>query len=295
MAELRVRDLKPEFGAEVTGLEPTVPLDPATLRQLRKLFDERGLLSFPDLKPDARFQTYLAEQLVTDEPIDTDSLFIDELHQVSNVEKVAAVPLGRIMFHSDTMWVEQGCKAISLFGKVVSPGAIPTMFISSAQAWDTLPADLKARVNGKRAVQCADATAQRRTYISDDVMVVDFGSTDMLPLPIAYPHPRTGRTLLYVSPQLTHHIEGMSPEDSEALLDELFDHMYADENVYTFEWKQGDFIIWDNIAMQHARPDLRAEDAPRTLRKTLVPSPMMYMTPPDGAPQIVATYKRFGD
>jgi alpha-ketoglutarate-dependent taurine dioxygenase len=87
----------------------------------------------------------------------------------------------------------------------------------------------------------------------------------------------------------------MSPEDSEALLDELFDHMYADENVYTFEWKQGDFIIWDNIAMQHARPDLRAEDAPRTLRKTLVPSPMMYMTPPDGAPQIVATYKRFGD
>jgi taurine dioxygenase len=295
MAELQVRKLKPEFGVEITGLIPSVPLDPLTVRRLRALFDEHGLLAFSQLKPDARFQTYLAEQLVQDEPIDLDELFVDEFHQVSNVEKVAAVPLGRIMFHSDTMWIEQGCKAISLYGKMVSPGAIPTMFISAGHAWKTLPEDLKKRVEGKTAVQCADATEQRRTHISDDVMVVDFGSRDMLPLPIAYPHPRTGQTLLYVSPQLTHHIEGMSDEDSENLLDALFDHMSAEKNVFTHEWREGDLIVWDNIALQHARPDLRAEDAPRTLRKTLVPSPKMYMTPPEGQPAYAVTYRRVGE
>jgi taurine dioxygenase len=295
MADLQVRNLKPEFGAEVTGLNPVTPLDPATVRQLRALFDDRGLLVFPQLKPDARFQTYLAEQLVQDEPVDLESLFIDELHQVSNVEKVAAVPIGRIMFHCDTMWVVEGCKAISLYGKVVEPGAIPTIFVSSAHAWKTLPDDLKARVKGKFAVHCADATGQRRNHISDDVMVVDFGSRDTLSLPIAYRHPRTGQTLLYVCPQLTHHIDGMSDDESEELLDALFDHMYAEKNIYTHQWRQGDMILWDNIAMQHARPDLREEGAPRTLRKTLVPSPRVYMVPEDGRAPVEVTYRRFGE
>jgi alpha-ketoglutarate-dependent taurine dioxygenase len=125
-------------------------------------------------------------------------------------------------------------------------------------------------------------------------MVVDWGARDRLPLPISYRHPRTGKTLLYVSPQLTHHIEGMSYDDSEALLDALFDHMYAEENVYTYEWREGDLVVWDNIAMQHARPDLRADAAPRTLRKTLVPSPMMYMVPEEGALPFAVSYRRFG-
>ena len=292
MADLQVRNLRPEFGAEIMGLNPVAPLDPVVVSQLRALFKERGLLVFPDLNPDARFQTYLAEQLIKDRPIDPDALHVDELHQVSNVEKIAAVPLGRIMFHSDTMWEEDGCKAISLYGKVVAPGAIPTMFVSVAHAWERLPEDLRARVQGRFASHCADATDQRRTYISDDVMVVDFGSKQQLRLPIAYRHPRTGQTLLYISPQLTHHIEGLEYDESEQLLNALFDHMYAEQNVFTFNWRQGDLLVWDNLTMQHARPDLRADAAPRTLRKTLVPA---YMVEEANTRTFKASYKRVGD
>ncbi|SFG49003.1 Taurine dioxygenase, alpha-ketoglutarate-dependent [Novosphingobium sp. CF614] len=292
MTDLQVRNLRPEFGAEITGLDPVAPLDPAVVRQLRGLFRERGLLVFPNLNPDARFQTYLAEQLVDERTIDPDALHVDELHQVSNVEKIAAVPLGRLMFHSDTMWEEDGCKAISLFGKVVEPGAIPTMFVSIAHAWNTLPEGLRARVQGRFAIHCSDATDQRDTYVSDDVMVVDFGSKQRLRLPIAYPHPRTGQTVLYVSPQLTHHIEGFDHHESEPLLNALFDHMYAEQNVFTYNWRQGDLVVWDNLAIQHARPDLRADAPARTLRKTLVPA---YMVEAATAPTFKATYKRFGD
>jgi len=291
MADLQVRALRPDFGAEVRGLVPAAPLDPPTIRQLRALFQKHGLLLFPDLDPDARFQTYLAEQMIDEAPVDADALHVDEFHQVSNVEKIAVVPLGRLMFHSDTMWEEDGCKAISLYGKHVEPGAIPTMFVSVAHAWETLPADLRARVEGKYAVHCADATDQRRKYISDDVMVVDFGRRDMLRLPIAYRHPRTGQTLLYISPQLTHHIEGLSYDESEELLNALFDHMYDERNVFTYSWRQGDLLVWDNLTLQHARPDLRSDAPARTLRKTLVP---VYMIG-DDAPTVEVRYGRVGD
>jgi alpha-ketoglutarate-dependent taurine dioxygenase len=292
MADLHIRNLKPEFGAEITGLNPVAPLDPATVRQLRALFQERGMLVFPNLNPDARFQTYLAEQLVEERTIDPDALHVDELHQVSNVEKIAAVPLGRLMFHSDTMWEEDGCKAISLFGKVVEPGAIPTMFMSIAHAWNTLPEELRARIQGRFAAHCPDATDQRDTYVSDDVMVVDFGSKQQLRLPIAYRHPRTGQTVLYISPQLTHHIEGLDYRDSELLLNTLFDHMYAEQNVFTYNWRQGDLVVWDNLTIQHARPDLRADAPARTLRKTLVPA---YMVEAATTPAFKVVYKRVGD
>jgi alpha-ketoglutarate-dependent taurine dioxygenase len=292
MADLHVRDLRPEFGAEITGLNPVAPLDPEVVSQLRELFKARGMLVFPGLDPDARFQTYLAEQLVEERPIDLDALHVDELHQVSNVEKVAVVPLGRLMFHSDTMWEEDGCKAISLYGKVVEPGAIPTMYVSVAHAWNTLPDELRAQVEGRFANHCPDATDQRRTYVSDDVLVVDFGSKQQLRLPIAYRHPRTGQTLLYISPQLTHHVEGLDYDESEHLLNALFDHMYAEQNVFTYDWRRGDLVVWDNLTVQHARPDLRADAPARTLRKTLVPA---YMVDAPKQPTFKATYKRVGD
>jgi alpha-ketoglutarate-dependent taurine dioxygenase len=291
MSELHIRELSPQLGAEVSGLDPVVPVDPATLARLRALIDDRGLLVFPGLRPEARFQTYLAESLVSKTDIDLDKLLVDEMHQVSNFDKISAIPIGALMFHSDTMWEIEGCTGIALYGKHIEPGAIPTMFINAARAWDTLPAALRARVEGRFAIQCQDATDQRRSYVQNDVLVVDFEVKEQLRLPIGYTHPRTGRKVLYVSPQLTHHIDGLDYDESETLLEELWAHMYAPENVYTHEWREGDLIVWDNIALQHARPDLNSKGAPRTLRKTLVPSPMR----DPALMSIKVKYSRVGD
>jgi alpha-ketoglutarate-dependent taurine dioxygenase len=91
MAGLHVCKLRPEFGAEITGLNSVTPLDLVVVSQLRALFKERGALVFPDLNPDARSPTHVAEQLVEELPIDPDALHVNELHQVSNVEKITVV------------------------------------------------------------------------------------------------------------------------------------------------------------------------------------------------------------
>jgi taurine dioxygenase len=79
--------------------------------------------------------------------------------------------------------------------------------------------------------------------------------------------------LLYTSQQMTARVEGLDPVESEALLDELFAHLYRPEAVLDHEWRQGDLVIWDNLALQHARGNVEIEGPERTLRKVIGPLP----------------------
>jgi taurine dioxygenase len=92
--------------------------------------------------------------------------------------------------------------------------------------------------------------------------------------------------MLFVSQQMTSHIDGLSPDDSNELLEALFAHMYAPANTLQHEWRAGDLILWDNLACQHARPDVKIEGRARTLRKVGWPLPSQ---PKE---QVVASYRR---
>ena len=66
-------------------------------------------------------------------------------------------------------------------------------------------------------------------------------------------HPKTKRKALYVCRLITEWVEGMDRDESDALLDELFDHMEQEKFVYEHEWQVGDLLIWDNRCTLHAR------------------------------------------
>jgi alpha-ketoglutarate-dependent taurine dioxygenase len=272
MTELHASPLRPDFGARITGMDPVVPLSPEVISRLRSLLDQYGVLVFPELNADARFQTYLSELLGTKDHVAPDSLQLYEDFKVSNFDEKSAAPFGRLLFHHEIMWVEDACKIASLYGKQVEQPSVPTLFVSAEDAWNTLPAELRAQVEGKTAVHCQDATRQRRQN-TGDVLQIAFETEKSVTIPVGYQHPRNGKTVLYVCPLATHHIEGMEYEEGETLLEKLFDHLYADAKVYAHEWQQGDLVIWDNVTMQHARPNVTFKGAPRILRKTMTPMP----------------------
>ena len=64
-------------------------------------------------------------------------------------------------------------------------------------------------------------------------------------------HPRTGRKILYVNPGFTMSIKGMAPEESDALLEELFEHELKAEFRYTHKWSKGQLAILDNRQSMH--------------------------------------------
>lgn len=278
MAEFQLRDLTPAFGTEITGLDPLAALaDAEACRELQACFDERGVLVFRDLDVDQPTQANLVRMLIGLGPLapgETGSARpTGDPFYVSNKEPDGGAPFGRLLFHSDMMWSDHTFQVLSLYGVEVEPPVTPTLFASGVDAWNTLPDALRAKVERLSAVQGHNEDERARALDDPDVLVTKFENLQTRTTKVGYTHPRTGNTVLYVSQQMTREIEGFERDESEALLDELFAHLYRPECLYEHEWRNHDLVAWDNIAIQHARPNVTLEGPVRTLRKVFAPLP----------------------
>ena len=65
-------------------------------------------------------------------------------------------------------------------------------------------------------------------------------------------HPETGREALFVNPGFTRRIEGMDAEESDALLQQLYDHATEERFTYRHKWRPGDLTLFDGRASMHS-------------------------------------------
>jgi taurine dioxygenase len=168
------------------------------------------------------------------------------------------------------MWSNTPFQVLTLFGVDVEQPAVPTAFVSMGRAWDTLPEDLCERVDGLHARHVTGQRA-RGGYDDEELLQPMREHEQSTTTSIGHRHPRTGRTLLYVSQMMTREIVELPADESESLLEELFAHLYEPAHVWEHEWRDGDLVAWDNLAIQHARSDVRADGPARTLRKVIAP------------------------
>ena len=82
-------------------------------------------------------------------------------------------------------------------------------------------------------------------------------------------HDETNRKALYVNRLMSVRIEGMAQEESDKLLNFLFDHGEKPEFVYTHVWREGDLVVWDNRNSMHARTDFPSDQRRLLLRTTV--------------------------
>jgi len=45
---------------------------------------------------------------------------------------------------------------------------------------------------------------------------------------------------------------------------------YSDDNVLVHDWRNGDIVIWDNLAVQHSRDELPDDGTPQALQRVTV-------------------------
>jgi alpha-ketoglutarate-dependent taurine dioxygenase len=285
VGQLQLRDLTPEFGTEITGLDAGAALGETDTRaQLRHLFDTRGVLVFRELDIDETTQANLVRVLIGAGPLAGDETPSGRpsgaTFYVSNKEEKGGAPYGRLLYHSDMMWSDHTFQVLSLFAVEVAPPVTPTVFASGVHGWLTLPDDLRTRVESLTAIQGHAEQERARADDDPDVLVSTFENARTRRTPIGLRHPRTGTTVLYVSQQQTREIESLSGSESEALLEELFSHLYRPDAQYEHDWRNGDLVAWDNIAIQHARPNVMLEGPVRTLRKVFAPIPPRSAKPP---------------
>jgi taurine dioxygenase len=168
-------------------------------------------------------------------------------------------PLG---YHSDLMFIEEPYRVLSLFAlDIDDDSGTATRFANGVHAAARLPAALRDDVD---ALTATSAMPLQQTHRD-----LPFETPAFLPQkrqPVIIDHPITGEPVLFVTELQTARIEGLAQAESDALLERLFAALYAPVEVYEHVWRPGDFLLWDNLALQHGRAD-QAATKRRRLRR----------------------------
>ena len=69
--------------------------------------------------------------------------------------------------------------------------------------------------------------------------------------PLVTVHPETSERTLFVNAAYVDHIVGLTPRESQCLLEYLLEHCLQAEFMVRFRWSPGSVAFWDNRATQH--------------------------------------------
>jgi alpha-ketoglutarate-dependent taurine dioxygenase len=121
-------------------------------------------------------------------------------------------------------------------------------------AYDTLPPELKNQLEGKRVHHYYRYGTTKRGDEKGATKYVDRSLH-----PAFRTHDETGKKAIYVNRLMSVKIEGLDEEQSEKLLQPVFEHAEKPEFVYCHKWKAGDLLMWDNRNSMHARKDFPSD------------------------------------
>lgn len=172
-----------------------------------------------------------------------------------------------LSWHSDTAYTETPFEALSLHAIDVVDGASATRFVNAERAVDSLSAELCAMLAAHDADMISAGAAKSGLRICDIREHPNPGYRNRLSS--IRTNARTGRRYVAVSEMQTAALHDMSWEESHAALTAVFDCLYAPANVHQHVWCNGDLVIWDNLACQHARGPL-SDVGRRVLQRVIV-------------------------
>ena len=195
-----------------------------------------------------------------------------EIYVVSNVVEhgvpIGSLGAGEAVWHTDMSYLPDPPKASALYAIEVPPEGGDTSFCSMSAAWAQLPDRLRQRVAGLRVKH--DGTYNSGGYVRQGVTPTGDPRTSPGTLhPIVSVHPETGRPGLYLGRRRNAYIDGMSLQDSEALLDEIWTEATRASFAWTHQWRVGDLVLWDNRCTMHRR-DAFDPAARRVMHRTQI-------------------------
>jgi len=269
-ATFTVRPLSPALGAEILGVDLRDPIDEGLKQKFLDAWHQHLVILLRNQTLDEDDQVRFAENFGPPAKTSSGRTFAGVKHPsvmlVSNIREdgkpIGALPDGEMHFHTDQCHQEMPAKATLLYAIEIPSKGGNTLFANAYAAYETLPEDIKQRIAGRRALNAYTTDTTLRSANYDDAKSSYWH-------PVVRTHPATGRKALYVNRLMTREIEGMPLEESEAILQKLFDHQEQPKFVYEHVWRPGDILMWDNRCTLHARTDFSAGER-RLLRRVTI-------------------------
>lgn len=248
------------IGAEIHGVDLSRPLPPQHVSAVRDALLRWKVVFFRDQTLDHRKHIatarHFGETTAGHVVYGSDGEY-PQIYSVAKNRKANRFQ-GQTLFRPWSGWHTDITAAINppaasiLRGDVVPPYGGDTQFTNLVAAYNALSPVMQTFVNGLRGVHRfmpppgVDETPAYREIMRKRTLVSEH--------PIVRVHPETGERALFVSPSFLKSIVGMSPRESQVLLEFLWEHIVRPEFTARFSWKQGSVAFWDNRATSHLAP-----------------------------------------
>ena len=178
-----------------------------------------------------------------------------DVYVVSNVldeqgEPIGALGDGEAAWHTDMSYIAWPPDASMLFSLEIPPEGGDTCFCSMRAALKKMPQRLVERIRHLDIKH--DGTYDSGGYLRKGLQATDDPrKSPGTPHPIVIQHPESGERALYLGRRRNAYVVGLSLEESEALLEEIWS--YVETAVYRHRWAIGDLVLWDNRTTMHRR------------------------------------------
>jgi len=260
---INVSPISEVLGARIAGVDLSQPISEDLFGQLELALHTHGFIVLPgqSLTPEAMVR--FARRWGRPEPhvIDTFHHSADPnvliLSNVYKDGKPTGLADAGTYFHTDYSYLADAARCTMLYAINVPTGRNGTCFANQALAYDQLPLSARARLDGLMVKHHYgnrdDLDPSSRTVAS---LLNDHQKkkVDWVSHPLVRPHPFTGQKALYAVSGSSFSIEGMSEEEGRTLLDELKVHATQDKFCHTYDYANGDVIVWDNALLLHKAP-----------------------------------------
>ena len=251
-ASFEIEPIGPTIGAEIHGLDLTRPPDAETFRALEAALVAHKVVYLRDQRIDTRQHVAIGRMLGELEihPFRPEGEF-PEIMVLDNHRDNPV--LSTDVWHSDTTFRECPTRYSILRCLEIPDTGGDTIWADMCAAHDRLSEPHKAMIGGLRAVH--DFRNFRALFANDEADRERLRRMEALypnpTHPVVRTHPVTGNKALFVNPQFTLRIDGMTAGESGMLLDLLFRPAEVPENQFRLRWKPGTIAFWDNRSTQH--------------------------------------------
>jgi taurine dioxygenase len=253
-----IRPLSGALGAEIADVDLSKPLESDAFEAIHGALLEHHVLVFRGQVLSRPEQLDFARRFGEPEvhPI------ADGLPEHPEVIRVLK-PAGEAAFfgtswHTDNTFFERPTAATVLYGEQVPPVGGDTLFASMTKAWETLSPPMQAFLEPLTAIHSASSAYDPKTtgdakYKGEAAITYTYSDSiyDEVEHPVVRTHPESGRRALFVNPMFTQRIAGLHANESDALLELLYQHATRPELLCRVRWQPGTVTVWDNRCVQH--------------------------------------------
>ena len=257
-------DLTPRIGTEIKASKQDL-LKGGLAEEIRELLEQRGVLLFRELGMSDEEQLAFAKTLGGIIPQGIRGIYKISLDP--EVNDTADYLHGTFYWHIDGAQDDVPTRASLLTARVLSKEGGQTEFANTYAAYEELPEEKKREVDGLRVVHSQEYIQRVVVPNPTETQVARWREHAEKVHPMVWTH-ESGRKSLLLG-LTAGRIEGMEPERSRAVLDEMQAWATQPQFVYRHHWTVGDMIIWDNTGVMHRVEQYPANSGRLLSRTTL--------------------------